>query len=92
MCKTHAYLFKISMTHNKKQIPLLNSCFNFISARSATQIFCKKDEFTFCFSKFLIIGFCNSSANSWFNIFSFLTPPLEADLSVSKADFLSKNF
>ena len=32
-----------------------------------------KDEYTFGFSNFLIIGLCNSSANSLFDIFSFLT-------------------
>ena len=32
------YLLKISITHNKKRIPLLNLLVNYISARSAPQI------------------------------------------------------
>ena len=35
-----------------------------------------KGECTFLFSNFLIIGLCNSSANSLFDIFSFLTADL----------------
>ena len=37
-----------------------------------------KIEHNCCFSDFLIIGLCNSSANSWFDIFSFLAVPPEA--------------
>ena len=33
-----------------------------------------KGEFTFLLLNFLIIGLCNSSANSLLEIFSFLTP------------------
>ena len=36
-----------------------------------------KDECTFQFSNFLIVSLCNSSANSWFDIFSLLTAPPE---------------
>ena len=46
---THAYLLKISKTHTKKQIPLLNLLINCISARSAPQIFSIKANFTFPF-------------------------------------------
>ena len=35
--------------------------------------------------------FCSSTANSWFQIFSFLIPLPEANSSPSKTDFLSKN-
>ena len=37
----------------------------------STPNLCLKDDYS-CFSNFLIIGFCNSSANSWFNITSLL--------------------
>ena len=40
----------------------------------STQILSLKDEYTFHFSNFLIIGLCNCFANCWFEIFSFLTP------------------
>ena len=47
----------------------------------------KKLESTFSrFSKSL----CNSSVNSLFDMFPFLIPLPEADLSASKADYLSK--
>ena len=42
--------------------------------RSAPQILSTKDEYTFRFLQFLIIGLCNSSANSLFEIFSFPKP------------------
>ena len=35
---THVYLLKISITHNKKQIPLLNLLIDCVSVRSASQI------------------------------------------------------
>ena len=54
-------------------IPLLNLLINCISARSAPQILSLKDDCTLRFSIFLIIGLCNSSANSWFDIISLLT-------------------
>ena len=78
-----AYLPEISITHNKKRIPLLNLLIYCISARSAPQILFIKDECTFLFLNFLIIDLCNSSANSLFDIFSFLIGPAEV--------FLSKN-
>ena len=59
-------LLKISITHNKKQIPLLNLLVHCISFRSVRQIFSINDERTFRFSKFLIIASGNFSANSWF--------------------------
>ena len=64
---------------NKNQIPLLNSFINYISARSSTQILSIKDERTFLFSIFRVIGLFNSSPNSWFEIFLYLIP-LPADL------------
>ena len=48
------------------------------------------DECTFHYLNFLIIGMSNSSAYSWFDIIFLLRAPPEADLSVSKADILSK--
>ena len=37
----------ISITHNKKRIPLLNLLINCIPARSAPQLLSIKDEYTF---------------------------------------------
>ena len=54
----------MSITHNKKQIPLLNLLYNYKSVSSAP-------------SNFLLIVFCNSLANSLVDIFSFLTVPPE---------------
>ena len=34
-----------------------------------------KDEYTLCFSHFLIIGLCNSLANCWLSIVSLLMAP-----------------
>ena len=85
---THAHLLKISITHNKKQISLLNLFIKCISARSAPQTLPIKDERTFLLLNFLIICLCDSSANTYFH---FKIPLLEADLSESKADSLSKN-
>ena len=73
----------MSIMHNKNLNPLLNILLNCISARSASQILSIKDKCTFLFLKFLIIGLCNSSANCWSEIFSFLVPLPEV--------FLSKN-
>ena len=42
--------------------------FNFMFARSAPHILPLKDKYTFCFSDFLKVGLCNSSANCWFGI------------------------
>ena len=65
---THAYLLKMSITHNKKRIPLLSLINTCIMARSALQILSLKEEYTFCFLNFLIIALCKSSANYWFKI------------------------
>ena len=62
------------MTHNKNQNPLLNLLINCIPARSATQILCIKDNYTFRFLNFLIIGLSNSSANCLFSIIANLSP------------------
>ena len=53
------------------------------------QIYFKKDEDAFLFSNFVIISLCNSSVNSWLNIFSLLTAPPEV---LELVDFLSKRF
>ena len=66
------------MTHNKKRIPLSNLLINYISARSPTQILSLKGECAFLFLNFQI-GLCNSSANCFFEIFSF-SIPLPANL------------
>ena len=51
------------MTHNKSLIPLSSLCINCISAISTAQILSLKQEYTFLFSNFLIIGQCSSAAN-----------------------------
>ena len=73
----------MSITHNKKQIPLSNLLDNSISARSAPQIVSIKDECIFPFSNFPIVSLRNSTANSLFYMILFLT--------ASSAVFLSKN-
>ena len=67
----HVHLLKILITHNEKQIPLLNLLISCIPARSATQILSIKGQCTFRFSNFLIIALC-SSANSLLDIKSLL--------------------
>ena len=62
----HACLLKISITHNKKQISLLNLLINCISTRSVPKILSMKGDCTFLFFNILIIGLCNSSIKSWF--------------------------
>ena len=62
----------MSTTHNKNLNSLLNLLINCISARSAPQILSIKVECTFLFLNFLIIGLCNSYANSLLEIISFL--------------------
>ena len=52
-----------------------------MSTRSAPQILSIKEECTILFLTFLIIGLCNYSADSLFEIFSFLTVPPEIFLS-----------
>ena len=44
---THAYLLKISITHNKNRNPLLNLLINCMLARSAPHILSTKVEHTF---------------------------------------------
>ena len=77
------HLWKMSITRNKKQLKksMLNLLINCISLRSASQMLSLKSEYTFHFLNFVIIGLCNSAANPWFGIFSFLTVPSEPDLS-----------
>ena len=87
---THEYLQKLSITHNKNRIPLLNLLIICASARYPLQILSIKGECTFIFSDILIFGFYNSLANSLFDIFSFFIAPPEANLSANKADCLSK--
>ena len=67
----------MSITHNKNLNPLLSLLINCISAKSAPQILSIKGECTFHFLNSRIIRLFNSSANCWFDIFSFLTPLLE---------------
>ena len=50
----HAYLLKISITHNKNLNPLLNLLNNYISPKSAPQILSLNKEYTFLFSNFLV--------------------------------------
>ena len=54
---TYAYLMKMSRIHNENLNPLLNLFIKCVSARSAPQILYIKDEGTFSFLKFFIIGF-----------------------------------
>ena len=68
--------------HNKNQNPLLIYLvliYLVIACQEDKypQIFSLKDEYTFHFLNFLIIGLFNSSANSWFDIILLLTPLLE---------------
>ena len=72
---THAYLLKMSITHDKKRIPLLNLLINCISARSASEILSAKDQCTFPFLNFFKIALYNYNL---FEIFSFLSVPPEA--------------
>ena len=62
----------MAITYNKNLNSLLNLLINCISARSAPQILLIKVECTFLLLHFLIIGFYNSSANSLFEMLSFL--------------------
>ena len=78
---TQAYLPKISITHDKNLIPLLNLLINCMSAKSGPQILALNDEYTFLFLNFLIIGLCNSSANYSFCSIAIAPPEV----------FLSKN-
>ena len=63
-----------------------------ISARSAIQILSMKDEYNFFLKKNLLIGLCNSSANTLLDIILFLIAPPKADLSASEVFFFIKRF
>ena len=78
--KIQAYLLKISITHNKNLNHLLNFLINYISAKSAPQIFLNLEQ-TVLFYKFLIIGLCNSLANCSYNSIGILPPPTVDSLS-----------
>ena len=58
--------------YNKTLIPLLSLLNNCISVISTPQILSIKGECIFLLLSFLIIGLCNSSANSLLAIFLFL--------------------
>ena len=60
---THPYVLQISVKHNKKWNPLLY-LLNYKSARSALRVLSLIDDYTLCFSHFLIIGLWNYSGNS----------------------------
>ena len=51
--------------YNKKRTSLLKLLVNSIVVRSAPQVLSLKDEYTFCVLIFVIIGFCNFSANCY---------------------------
>ena len=101
---TYVYLLKISTAHNEKQILLLNLLIDCISAVLTPHILSIKDEYTLCFSNFLIIGLCIFLASSCFDITLVLTTSranlfgvaevsdhrLVAEILAPK-DFLSKN-
>ena len=53
---THAYLLKMSITHDKNLNPLLNLLVNCISAKPAPQLFPLNAEYSFLFLNFLIMG------------------------------------
>ena len=90
---THAYLLKISIAHNKKWIPLLDFLINCISSRLAPQILSIKDDYTFIFFNFLIIGLYTSSANSLFEIFWFLIPlPANVFARAAEVFFVKKMY
>ena len=61
----------MSITNDKKQIPLLNLLVNCVSARSAPQTLLNVQ----------IISLCNLSASCWSDILSFLIPLAEVFLS-----------
>ena len=78
---TQAYLLWLSITHNKNLNPVLDLLINCISAKSAPQILSIKGDCTFLSLNVLIIGLCNSSANSLLEKFSFVIPLPEILLS-----------
>ena len=66
----------MSIRHNKKHIFVFNLLINFISARSAPQIFSIEGDCAFLLWNFLRSGLCNSFTNSLLEIVSFLIPLL----------------
>ena len=66
--KYQKHIIKISILN-----PLLDLVINYICARSAPQILSIKSECIYLFLNFLIIGLCNSSANSSIDLVSFFT-------------------
>ena len=88
------------ITNYKITNSFINFLISWISARTAPELLSIKVECIFVFLILLIIALRNSSANFWFEIFSFLIPLPEADLSrlayvakvadrANEADFLS---
>ena len=72
-------------------MPLLNLLINCIPAKSAPKILSLKDEHTFRFSNFLVIGLCNPSGKSEGRrlcILLLLTVPFQV---LEPVDFLSNN-
>ena len=82
----------MSIRHNKNLNPLLNFLISCICPKAALQVLSIIGECTFLVSSFLIIGWCNSSANYLLELISFLTVPLEVDLSTSEVVFYQKNY
>ena len=70
--KYNPRIFTVSINSTIKNEFFIRFFNNFISPRSALQIFSIKDKYHVRFLNFLITGLCNSSANYWFDIFSFL--------------------
>ena len=81
----------MSRRHDKNLNPWLNLLISCISAKSALQVLSIIGECTFLFSSFLIIGWCNSSANYLLELISVFTVWLEADIFTSEVVFNQKN-
>ena len=69
----------------------MNLLINCISGRLAPHILSIKNECTFVFLKFLMIGLCNSPVNSLLEIFSFLTGPPEVFLTKKNINYWNKS-
>ena len=82
----------MSTTHNKNLNSLLNLLINCMYARSAPQILSIKDECNFLLLNFVIIGLCNSSANSLLDLISFLTANSFASAMAPDDDFHQKTY
>ena len=78
-----AYLLNKSIAHKRYLVPLFYLLIKCISAKSTLQILSLKEEYTFLFLNFIIIGLWSSSANCWFSLILYLIP--------APFDFLSKN-